>query len=98
MGDGANDLPMMAAAGLSVAYHAKPKVRAQAQVAIDPGGLDRLLEVVRSLNRSPAGTTGSFFRCPERAFRPAPPRSGRTESGPARRTIASVQGRSGCSS
>ncbi len=47
MGDGANDLPMMAAAGLSVAYHAKPKVRAQAHVAIDQGGLDRLLEVLR---------------------------------------------------
>ena len=47
MGDGANDLPMMAAAGLSVAYHAKPKVREQAMVAIDSGGLDRLLEVVR---------------------------------------------------
>ena len=47
MGDGANDLPMMAAAGLSVAYHAKPKVREQAHVAIDQGGLDRLLEVLR---------------------------------------------------
>lgn len=47
VGDGANDLPMMAAAGLSVAYHAKPKVRAQAQVAINQGGLDRLLEVLR---------------------------------------------------
>jgi len=47
MGDGANDLPMMGAAGLSVAYHAKPKVRAQAMVAINAGGLDRLLEVVR---------------------------------------------------
>jgi phosphoserine phosphatase len=47
MGDGANDLPMMGAAGLSVAYHAKPKVREQANVAIDSGGLDRLLEVVR---------------------------------------------------
>jgi phosphoserine phosphatase len=46
VGDGANDLPMMAAAGLSVAYHAKPAVRAQAMVAIDTGGLDRLLEVV----------------------------------------------------
>jgi phosphoserine phosphatase len=46
MGDGANDLPMMAEAGLSVAYHAKPAVRAQAMVAIDAGGLDRLLEVV----------------------------------------------------
>ena len=47
VGDGANDLPMMGVAGLSVAYHAKPKVRAQAMVAIDTGGLDRLLEIVR---------------------------------------------------
>jgi phosphoserine phosphatase len=47
VGDGANDLPMMGAAGLSVAYHAKPRVREQAMVAIDEGGLDRLLEVVR---------------------------------------------------
>jgi phosphoserine phosphatase len=46
MGDGANDLPMMGAAGLSVAYHAKPQVRAQAMVAINEGGLDRLLEVL----------------------------------------------------
>jgi phosphoserine phosphatase len=48
MGDGANDLPMMGAVGLSVAYHAKPAVRAQAKVAINTGGLDRLLEVVQS--------------------------------------------------
>jgi phosphoserine phosphatase len=47
MGDGANDLPMMGAAGLSVAYHAKPKVREQAMVSINEGGLDRLLEVLR---------------------------------------------------
>jgi len=47
VGDGANDLPMMGEAGLSVAYHAKPKVRERAMVAIDEGGLDRLLEVVR---------------------------------------------------
>jgi phosphoserine phosphatase len=46
VGDGANDLPMMGEAGLSVAYHAKPKVREQAMVAINEGGLDRLLEVV----------------------------------------------------
>ena len=46
MGDGANDLPMMGVAGLSVAYHAKPKVREQAMVAIHEGGLDRLLEVL----------------------------------------------------
>jgi phosphoserine phosphatase len=47
VGDGANDLPMMGEAGLSVAYHAKPKVREQAMVSIETGGLDRLLEVVR---------------------------------------------------
>ena len=51
VGDGANDLPMMAACsdagGLSVAYHAKPKVREQAMVSIESGGLDRLLEVVQ---------------------------------------------------
>ncbi len=47
MGDGANDLPMMGAAGLSVAYHAKPRVREQAMVAINSGGLDRLLEILR---------------------------------------------------
>ena len=47
VGDGANDLPMMSVAGLSVAYHAKPKVREQAMVAINSGGLDRLLEVLR---------------------------------------------------
>ena len=50
MGDGANDLPMMTACsdegGLSVAYHAKPKVRERAMVSIESGGLDRLLEVL----------------------------------------------------
>lgn len=47
VGDGSNDLPMMDAAGLSVAFHAKPRVRAQAKVAINQGGLDRLLEILR---------------------------------------------------
>jgi phosphoserine phosphatase len=47
VGDGANDLPMMGAAGLSVAYHAKPKVREQAMVAINDGGLDRLLTLLQ---------------------------------------------------
>ena len=46
VGDGANDLPMMGEAGLSVAFQAKPKVREQAMVAINSGGLDRLLEVL----------------------------------------------------
>jgi phosphoserine phosphatase len=50
VGDGANDLPMMLscseAGGLSVAFHAKPKVRSQAMVAINAGGLDRVLELM----------------------------------------------------
>ncbi len=48
MGDGANDLPMMGEAGLSVAYHAKPKVREHAMVAINSGGLDRLLNLFQA--------------------------------------------------
>jgi phosphoserine phosphatase len=48
VGDGANDLPMMSAAGLSVAYHAKPTVRAQAMVAINSGGLDRVLSLFQA--------------------------------------------------
>ena len=47
VGDGSNDVPMMEAAGLSVAYHAKPRVRERARIVIDDGGLDRLLEIVR---------------------------------------------------
>jgi len=47
VGDGANDLPMMGEAGLSVAFHAKPKVRERAMVAINEGGLDRLLDVLQ---------------------------------------------------
>ena len=44
LGDGANDLKMMAVAGLSVAYHAKPLVRAQAMTAISYHGLDAVLD------------------------------------------------------
>jgi phosphoserine phosphatase len=40
IGDGANDLKMMAQAGLSVAFHAKPVVRAQASCAVSFCGLD----------------------------------------------------------
>ncbi len=44
-GDGANDLLMMAQAGLSVAFHAKPATRAKADMAINFGGLDSLLNL-----------------------------------------------------
>jgi phosphoserine phosphatase len=43
MGDGANDLKMMAEAGVSVAYRAKPVVRAEATVAFNHVGLDGVL-------------------------------------------------------
>lgn len=43
IGDGANDLPMLAAAGLGIAYRAKPLVRARASHAISTLGLDGLL-------------------------------------------------------
>jgi len=43
VGDGANDLPMLHTAGLGVAFHAKPKVRANADQAISSLGLDGLL-------------------------------------------------------
>ncbi|MFK3737910.1 phosphoserine phosphatase SerB [Massilia sp. TN1-12] len=46
MGDGANDLQMMGIAGLSVAFRAKPVVRAQADVALNFSGLDGLLTVL----------------------------------------------------
>ncbi len=46
VGDGANDLPMMGAAGMSIAFHAKPAVRQQALLSITSGGLDRALEVL----------------------------------------------------
>jgi phosphoserine phosphatase len=43
VGDGANDLPMMEAAGLSIAYHPKPAVAARAMISIMDGGMDRAL-------------------------------------------------------
>ena len=45
MGDGANDLEMMSVAGLSVAFRAKPIVRAQADVALNFVGLDGVLHM-----------------------------------------------------
>ncbi len=43
VGDGANDLPMLAIAGLGVAFHAKPVVRENARHAISTLGLDSIL-------------------------------------------------------
>jgi phosphoserine phosphatase len=46
MGDGANDLNMMGVAGLSLAFRAKPVVRAQADIALNFSGLDGLLAIL----------------------------------------------------
>jgi phosphoserine phosphatase len=46
VGDGANDLPMMALAGMGIAYRAKPIVRAQADHSIASLGLDGLLYLI----------------------------------------------------
>lgn len=48
MGDGANDLKMMAVAGIGVAFHAKPVVREQASYALNFVGLDGLLALLGS--------------------------------------------------
>lgn len=45
LGDGSNDLPMMAAAGWSVAFHAKPLVRERAACAFNHVGLDGVLRL-----------------------------------------------------
>ena len=48
VGDGANDLPMMAVAGLSIAFHPKPAVLEQAMLSITQGGMERALVVLRA--------------------------------------------------
>lgn len=46
VGDGANDLPMIQAAGLGIAFRAKPLVRATAQQSLDVLGLDGILYLI----------------------------------------------------
>lgn len=48
IGDGANDLLMLAEAGLSIAYHAKPATREKADVALNFSGLDGVLNLFES--------------------------------------------------
>lgn len=49
VGDGANDLPMMKLAGLSIAFHAKPKVREQADVTLSQVGLDGIMHLIGAM-------------------------------------------------
>ncbi|MBQ3634234.1 MAG: phosphoserine phosphatase SerB [Bacteroidales bacterium] len=46
VGDGANDLPMIQEAGLGIAFHAKPKVKATAAHSISQNGLDTILYLI----------------------------------------------------
>ena len=46
VGDGANDLRMMATAGLGVAFNAKPAVRERANVVVDPVDLREILPLL----------------------------------------------------
>lgn len=46
VGDGANDIPMLSAAGLGIAFHAKPKVRDHAGNSFDTIGLDGILYLI----------------------------------------------------
>jgi phosphoserine phosphatase len=59
VGDGANDLPMMAEAGTSVAYHAKPVVRQKADYALDYVGLDGLLTLFPASSGLSSSRVGS---------------------------------------
>lgn len=47
VGDGANDLPMMSVAGLSIAFHPKPAVMERAMISITTGGMDRALTLLK---------------------------------------------------
>lgn len=52
MGDGANDIPMILAAGTGIAFCAKPKVRAAAPHAIDERNLMRAFDIIDSSDRT----------------------------------------------
>lgn len=56
IGDGANDLPMLTAAGLGIGYHAKPVLRAATSCHIDASDLDSALYF---MGLDPAGTTAA---------------------------------------
>ena len=58
VGDGANDLPMLALAGLGVAFHAKPLVRATAPVSLNHLGLDGLLYLLGMTDGDVAAVVG----------------------------------------
>jgi phosphoserine phosphatase len=54
VGGGANDLPMLQVAGLGIAFHAKPTVKASARQALSTLGLDGILYLVGMSDREVA--------------------------------------------
>ncbi len=59
IGDGANDLAMLAEAGTSIAYHAKPVVKEKADYALDYAGLDGVLNLFPESGSSSWAERGS---------------------------------------
>lgn len=49
MGDGANDLPMILASGIGIAFHAKPVVREQAPYQINTPNLALALDIIKEV-------------------------------------------------
>mmetsp|Transcript_55473 Transcript_55473/g.131213 ORF Transcript_55473/g.131213 Transcript_55473/m.131213 type:complete len:427 (-) Transcript_55473:140-1420(-) len=58
VGDGVNDIPMLKLAGLGVAFHAKPKVKAEATVAVSTLGLDGILYLLGVRDREALNESG----------------------------------------
>jgi phosphoserine phosphatase len=58
VGDGANDLPMLEAAGLGIAFHPKPKLREAADTSVSRGGLDRILYLLGLTSQDVADLLG----------------------------------------
>lgn len=59
IGDGANDLLMLERAGLGIAFHAKPKLKAAAHTSLSAGGLDRILYLLGFGSRDIADLLGA---------------------------------------
>jgi phosphoserine phosphatase len=74
VGDGANDLEMMAGAGLSVAYRAKPKVQAKAHAALNQTGLDGVIHLLKKPAKAGAGVMFPKWITVGREGYPAPAR------------------------
>ena len=103
IGDGANDLDMLAAAGLGVAFNAKPVVRAQADTAVNVPFLDTILFLLGIPGRRDRGADGgvggvglSPGRTPSFAHSTAPghcrsPAAGRTSKPQAADTTSATR-------